>query len=369
MKTTTTLVSILLIATTALKAQEQPEKKWYVKPYASYFFSLTPVEYPSIGGMPSRDRVFTVNPVTGQQATQSEDIMTGSFGAGYRIGLVGGYQFNNVLGLEMAFNYYKSNTQDMSKQNGTFTGTGSPMDGTTALSMEATGQVTAFDIAPALVLYIPNQSQTFKPYAKVGVIIPVSGYSENVTKITDNTGSVAVSQGLLTTEMRAAITQAAIQQYTNAGFPYQTPNVQMLLSGVERVDRTRSKPTVGFQSALGADFLLSKTLSINIEVEYRNVTVSSKKREMQSVSGSYVVIDRNNNNPSTSAPFVLGQGTLSKDAASEASKTINYHDHINVNEHNIVASGQFDPNRPADEVSNRLTFGGLGVSLGFKFRF
>lgn len=367
MKKMMTLMSMLLAASMTLKAQEESQSKWYIKPYASYFFSLTPVEYPSIGGMPSRDRAFTINP-QGTQATQSESIMTGSFGAGYRIGLAGGYRFNNILGLEMAVNYYKSNVQDMSKQNGTYTGTGTALDGTTALSLESTGQVTAFDIAPALVIYIPNQSEVFKPYAKVGVIVPLGGYSENITKITDNTGSVAASQGTFTPQARAAARQGAIQQYTSVGFPYAEPNVLMLMSDVERVDRTRSNPTIGFQSALGADFWISKRVSINMEIEYRNVTVASNRRDMESVSGNYVIIDRANINPSTGSPFILAQGSFSKDAASESSKRINYHDHINVNDHNIVASGTFDPDRAADEVSNRLTFGGLGVSVGLKFR-
>lgn len=365
MKKMMILSCALLAGSMALNAQES---RWYIKPSASYFFSITPVEYPSIGGLPSRDRNFLLNPITQAQSTQSEDIMTGSFGEGYRLGLTGGYRLNDILGLELAFNYFKSNVQHMSRQNGTFAGSGTPLDGNTALSLESTGQVTAFDVAPALVFFIPNKSELFKPYAKVGIIIPLGGYSENITHITDNTGSVAVSQGLFTSQTRAAATQAAIQQYQSVGFPYNTPNLVMLLSDVERIDHTRSKPTVGFQSALGADFWFSKRVSINLEIEYRNVAVASRIREMQSVSGNYVIVDQGNTNPQTQAPFVLGQGSLSLDAASESSKTINFHNSINTNEHNIVASGQFDPNRPADEVSNRLTFGGLGVSLGLKFR-
>lgn len=361
------LAASMFVLGSSLQAQDANQRKWYIKPYASYFFSVTPVEYPAIGGLPSRDRSFVLNPVTQAQTTQSESIMTGSFGAGYRLGLTGGYRFNDIVGVELALNYYKSNRQDMAKQNGVFGGTGTAVDGTLALSMEATGQVTAMDVAPALVLFVPNKSDVFKPYAKVGVIVPVGGYSENITRITDNTGNVAVSQGLFTASTRAAVAQQAAQQYQAAGLPYNTPNPVMLLANVERVDRTRSNPTIGFQAALGTDFRVSSRISLNFEVEYRNVTVASKRRDLQSVSGTYVIIDRANNHPQTGAPFPLGQGELSVEAASESSKRINYHDSINLNEHNIVASGQFDPDRPADEVSNRLTFGGLGVSFGLKF--
>lgn len=372
MKKVMTWMSVLLAASTALKAQEAPQSKWYIKPYASYFSSITPVEYPSIGGLPSRDRAFTINP-SGTQATQSEDIMKGSFGAGFRLGVAGGYRFSAILGMEVALNYYKSNRQDMSKQNGTYTGTGTALDGTTALSLESTGQVTAFDIAPALVIYIPNQNEMFKPYAKIGVIVPLGGYSENITKITDNTGTVAVSQGIFNPTLRSGATAALTNVYTQmqaagAISGFNTPNPVMLLADVERVDETRSRPTVGIQTALGADFWLSKRVGINLEIEYRNVTVASKTREMQSVSGSYTIVDRANNIPLPPEVSSQLQGQLSLEAASESSKKINYHDHINVNDHNIIASGAFDPNRPADEVSNRLTFGGLGVSLGFKFR-
>ncbi|QNL47721.1 outer membrane beta-barrel protein [Olivibacter sp. SDN3] len=362
MKKTIIMAFVLASISPSLVRAQENNKGFYIKPYASYFFSVTPVEYPSIGGLPSRDRVFSINPVTGQQSTQSEDIMKGSFGAGYRLGLTGGYRFNDILGVELALNYYKSDVQDMSRQQATFTGTNA-----TALSLEATGQARAYDIAPALAFFIPTKSEVFKPYAKVGIIIPLGGYSENITKITDNTGNVAISQGLFPNALRNQVIQQAEQAYAAAGMTDHNPvNPVMLLADVERVDRTKSNPTVGFQSALGADFWLSKMVAINVELEYRNVTVASNRRDMQSVSGTYTIIDRGNNHPQTGAPFPLGEGNLSIEAASESSKRINYHDHINVNEHNIVASGEFDPNQPADEVSNRLTFGGLGVSLGVK---
>lgn len=364
MKTKFLLAAAILASSLTLQAQTPTESKWYIKPSVSYFFSVTPVEYPSIGGLPSRDRTFTVHPVTGVQATQSESILTGSFGEGLRLSLTGGYRFTDLLGVELGLNYFKSTTQQMSRQTGVFAGLGSA-----ALSLDATGQVTAYDVAPALVFFIPTQSEVFKPYAKVGVIVPVGGRSENITRITDNTGTVAVSQGLFPAATRAAVAQQAAAAYTQAGMPFNTPNPVMLLANVERVDHTKSNPTVGFQSALGGDFWIGKNIALNVEVEYRNVTVASRIRELQSVSGNYVIVDRANNHPATGQPFPLGEGALTLDAASASSRTIHFHNAINKDTHNVVASGEFDPNVAADEVSNRLTFGGLGASFGIKFRF
>ncbi len=318
-------------------AQDDFKKGFYIKPSGSYFFKVAPVEFPAIGGQPARDRDFTLYQATGQQTVQRERTLTGSFGEGFRASLLGGYRFSRYIGLEVGFNYFSGAEQEMTHQNGTrVLANGTPIPG--AFSLHTAGKVRAFDVAPAIVLHIPT-SGSVKPYTKVGVIIPVGGYSETTTEISDMTGQIARSQGLLP-----------------PGLP---PDAIMSLSNVVRVDRTYSNPTVGFQSAVGVDIWLSESVSLFAEVEYRNVTVGSKRRELQSLEGAFSI-------SSASAGGEVASGQLSADAVSESSRRINFHKEIQADRHNVIASGEFDRDRPSDEVQNRISFGGLGVSIGLK---
>lgn len=331
------IAALLLINSVALRAQDDYKKGFYVKPSGSYFFKVAPVEFPTIGGQPARDRDFTMLQATGQQAIQRDRTLTGSFGEGFRASLLGGFRFHRYLGLEIGFNYFAGAEQDMTNQHGSLV----TLEGTTvanALTLYTRGKVRAFDVAPAIVFHIPTNG-ALKPYTKVGVIIPIGGYSETVTEASDITGQIARSQGLLPQNLPV---QDALMQ----------------LSNVVRIDRTYSNPTIGFQSAVGADFWLNDRISIFAEIEYRNITVGSRRRELQSLNGEFLILS-----PTAGQ---LASGQLTVDAAPQSSRVLNYHKEINANTHNVVASGDFDPNQAADEVQNRVSFGGLGISLGLK---
>src|SRR5690606_32439527 len=115
-----------------------------------------------------------------RQNVVSETANTGAFGERWRAGVVGEIRFSEVVGFEVGLNYYESTTQDMMVQQ-------INAGGNTVFQRNTTGKVKAFDLAPALVLHIPTMS-SFKPYTKVGFIMPVGGYLLNKTEITDRAG-------------------------------------------------------------------------------------------------------------------------------------------------------------------------------------
>ena len=151
---------ILLLSAMSIYSFAQ-EKGFYIKPTGGYFIKVTPVEFPAINGAPARDRTTTITGTgAGASTTFSESALTGSFGQGFRAGLVGGYQFNNILGLELGVNYFNSAEQDMMKQNVW-------NNGVNVLSVHTVGKVRALDLAPALVFRIPSRVSS-NPILKLG---------------------------------------------------------------------------------------------------------------------------------------------------------------------------------------------------------
>lgn len=300
------------------------ERGFYLKPTGSYFIKVTPVEFPAINGMPARDQTLTVN---GSNSTFSETTLTGSFGEGFRAGLVGGYQFGDVLGLEVGVNYFRSGQQDMMKQKYI-------QDGQTLTSLHSVGQVTAFDVAPALVLRIPLQGD-FRPYTKVGVIVPVGGYLEINTAVDDRTGRIASDAGIVS-----------------------PPGTRTNLI-INREERINPRPTIGFQSALGFDYKIADRISFFSEIEYRNISVGGKDKKLKKYDGTASVVVNANG-------AVVGSRTLTLDDQPMGDREVNYHKTIN-SDMNVKGQPGYDPTQPADDLRSYINIGGLGLNIGLKF--
>lgn len=316
--------SLLAVASLTTLAQE---KGFYIKPSGSYFIKVTPVEFPAINGQLARDRMITITG-TGATATTttSETALTGSFGQGFRAGLVGGYQFNSIIGLEVGFNYFSSQKQDMLKQTVV-------NNGSTALSLHAVGQVRAFDVAPALVFRLPSTGK-FQPYSKIGVIVPVAGYLEINTEINDQTGQIATSQGTIS--------------------PPGTRTALMLT----REERINPRPTVGFQSALGFDYKIGNGVSLFSELEYRNISVGGKDKELKKYAGTATVIVNATNT-------VAGSRALTLEDQAAGDREVKYHKKIN-STMNVKGQANYDPSRPSDDLRSYINIGGLGLNVGVK---
>lgn len=316
------ILSSVLLAAASLGGFAQ-ERGFYIKPTGSYFMKVTPVEFPAINGMPARDQTITV----GESGTSfSETALTGSFGQGFRVGLTGGYQFGDVVGIELGVNYFKSEKQDMMRQRYI-------EDGQTLSSLHAVGQVTAFDVAPALVLRIPTQG-LFKPYTKVGVIVPVAGYLQINTAVNDQTGNIAEDAGIDS-----------------------PPGTRTTLM-IDREERINPKPTIGFQSALGFDYKISNRISFFSEIEYRNVSVGGKDKELKKYDGTATVVVNATNTPAGSRQLTLEDQPLGE-------REVNYHKTIN-SDMNVKGQPGYDPTKPSDDLRSYINIGGLGLNIGLK---
>lgn len=319
------LLCSALLAVTALTTLAQ-EKGFYVKPTGSYFMKVTPVEFPAINGQLARDKTTTITGTS--NAVTSETALTGSFGQGFRAGIVGGYQFTNVIGLEVGLNYFNSEEQDMLKQNVI-------NNGTNVLSLHAIGKVKAFDVAPALVFRIPNTGK-IQPYSKIGVIVPVAGYLQINTAVNDQTGQIAASQGTVS-----------------------PPGTRTTLV-LAREERINPKPTIGFQSALGFDYTIGNGVSLFSELEYRNISVGGKDKELKAYNGTATVVVNATNSPA-------GSRTLTLEDQPAGDRSVNYHKTIN-SDMNIKGQPGYDPTKASDDLRSYINIGGLGLNIGVKIK-
>jgi len=326
MKKSLPIIMLLSIVSLCSIAQE---KGFYIKPTGGYFIKVTPVEFPAINGAPARDRTTTITGSgAGATSTFSETALTGSFGQGFRVGVIGGYQFNNIFGLEMGINYFNSAEQDMMKQN-VFN------NGVNVLNLHTVGKVRAFDLAPALVFRIPSTGK-FQPYTKVGVTVPVAGYLQINTSVNDQTGQIAAAQGTV------------------------SPTGTRTNLVLNREEKINPNATIGFQSALGFDYKISNKISFFSELEYRNVSVGGKDKELERYDGTATVVLNATNT-------AAGSRTLTLNDQPVGDREVNYHKTIKSGM-NVKGSPNYDPTKPSDELRSYINIGGLGLNVGLKFK-
>lgn len=276
----------LMVCSMTMVAQTEKKESWYFKLGGSYFMQTAATEFPTVGGNAALSKVY----VGGELV--SEESVTGSFGEGFRTGATVGYRFTDRLGVEMGINYYNSNDKTMVKRVD---------DG--VVTLKSVGQITAFDLAPAIVLFL-GEVKGFETYSKVGVIVPIHG------DLTIKTNAVAA------------------------------PGVNVFSKDV-----IKPNPTVGFQAALGTSFKLGNHISAFAELEYRNFTVHGKDKE-------------------TTEFTINGTDRLSTRSTSQVHS--NYTDRLDSNSNNSQFN-TVDTSRPTDELSSYVGISGLGLTLGLKY--
>ena len=286
----------LMVCSMAMTGQTQKKDSWYFKLGlgGSYFIQAAATEFPNVDGREPLKQVYVGGKLV------SKESITGSFGEGFRTGLGLGHRFTDRLGMEMGINYYTSNSKTMVQ---------TISDNVTVL--QSKGQVKAFDLAPALVLYL-GEIKRFEPYTKVGVIVPVEGKLEIKTN--------AISNGAV----------------------------------VYRKDIIKPNATVGFLAALGTSYKVAKNVSAYGEIEYRNFTVHGKDKEVTAYT--YNGTDR----------LALPEGHPLYVSNSE--RYTNYSDHLDTNSNsNVTNASNFDSTKPTDDLSSYISISGVGLTLGLRY--
>lgn len=301
------------MATVAQTEKADKPESWYFKLGGSYFNQTASTEFPTVGGNAALDRTYVGGKLV------SEKSVTGSFGQGFRTGITAGYRFSTRIGVELGVNYYTSNDKKMAQ-----TTSDVPITPSGVYSFKSVGQITAFDLAPAIVMFL-GESNGFEPYTKVGVLVPVHGDLE------------------ITSDAYAPI---AFNPSTGAPVAF---------GDVHSVDKVKPNPTIGFTAAVGTTFKLTSHLSAFAELEYRNFTVHGKTKE-------------------TTEFTVNGQDALA--TRTTAQIHTNYRDRLDSNSNNALFNpntatpDQRDttrPNEAMDELSSYVGISGLGLTLGIKY--
>ena len=298
----------LLVCSMATMAQTEKADKpesWYFKLGGSYFNQTASTEFPTVGGHDAMDRTYVGGKLV------SEKSVTGSFGQGYRTGITAGYRFSVRLGVELGVNYYTSNDKKMAQ-----TRSDVPITPAGVYSFKSVGQISAFDVAPALVMFL-GEAHGFEPYTKVGVLVPIHGDLE------------------ITSDAYAPI---AFNPTTGAPIAF---------GDVHSVDKVKPNPTLGFTAALGTSYKLGKHISAFAELEYRNFTVHGKTKE-------------------TTEFTVNGKDALA--TRTTAQIHTNYRDGLDVNSNNALTNPNgVNKDKPMDELSSYVGISGLGLTLGLKY--
>lgn len=297
---------------------ESNKESWYFKAGGSYFIQTASTEFPVVGGqLPNRDvYVGTL----GNNKLASRESVTGSFGEGFRTGITAGYRFNTRLGLEMGVNYYSSSDKTMAQTtNRLISYNPATSPAATYLNFTAKGQITAFDLAPALVLFL-GEHAGFEPYTKVGVIVPVHG---------------------------------TLDIETNREYITFVGTTQVAKTDAYSKDVVKPNPTLGFMSAIGTSYKLGKHISAYAELEYRNFTVHGKTKETEVYTENGV--DKLNT-------------TTSFRKASYAAIHTDYVSSLNGSSNNeTYNSTGYDETKPMNELSSYVGISGLGLTLGLKY--
>lgn len=293
-----------MACTMAMMGQTQKKENWYFKAGGSYFTQTVASEFPTVSGQPANKDVYVGGKLV------SRESVTGSFGEGFRFGGNVGYRFTDRLGVEMGVNYYKSNSKTMVETVDRIVAAGP-----TYVTGSAVGQIRAFDLAPALVLFL-GEVKGFESYTKVGVIVPIHG---DLTIETNRK---------YTNPLGATVTYAK--------------------------DVVSPNPTMGFMAAIGTSYKLAKNLSAFGEIEYRNFTIHGKTKETKVYTENGV--DK------------LNTATAFRSDASYSASHVNYVDGLNTTSNSTVTNAAgFDNTKATDDISSYVGISGLGLTLGLKY--
>lgn len=291
---------------TIMMAQTQKNGNWYFKIGGSCFVQTAATEFPVVNGQAPNKDVYASNGTT----LISRETITGSFGEGFRFGGNVGYRFTTRLGVEMGINYYNSKDKTMVETTNRLVAAGP-----TFVSGNAVGQISALDLAPALVLFL-GEAKGFEPYSKVGIIVPVHG---DLTIETNRT-------------------------YTNP----------LGVTKTYAKDVVKPNPTVGFMAVLGSSYKVGKKLSVFAEVEYRNFTVHGKSKDTE-------VYTENGVNK-------LDVPTLFRPDASYSAKRANYVEKLTTSSNSKITNlAGFDTTKATDDISSFVGISGIGIGLGLKY--
>jgi len=288
------------------------ESKFYFKAMGGFSFEAAVTEHPGA------DIQKVLDPSTMQPISFTENGLYGSYGGGGKAGAALGYRINKIVGFEMGLNYFQSGDELRERTNVTVNGVPG------AFNFEQTAYARALALIPSLVLTTGKENAP-APYARFSFVVPVWGDLIIDTKIVDPFGMV---------DPQLAGQRA---HYTRQ----------------DKIDPV--KPQIGFEGAMGMTMPIKNGINFFVEAEFRTLTVDGATRETTKFD---VAVGNEQLKSLGDFPRGVTEGVFHQ--------SLNHG--MNVAEFSDgTENPNFDPSRPADELTPFANINGFGFNVGFTF--
>jgi hypothetical protein len=289
----------------------------YAGVHAGYAMSTAP----SVIGTTST-RTTTLG-TTGASTVQTSANTYGTSGAGIPVGVNVGYMFSEHFGLDLGLDYFMGSELTTNDVKYTvpynFGTTAVPVylpGATQTTAIKAVNKSTQIRVTPSLVVSAGNSG--IAPYARFGVVLPVSG--ETLVNYTNST------------------------QYAGTGVP----------SNLEEKSTTKvaGNFSVGFNSAVGVNIGLGEKLTLFGEVALTTLSIKGASTDITSYSR------------------VQGSSTLSVADLKAYQKSTTFVDQLTEKSNNSsINSTTTNLDKAKDDVAPTANYNSLGLNVGVRFKF
>lgn len=327
-------LSLLFIAMVALAINDMNAQGAYVSLRAGYAVDATS-EVQGTEFKQNADGTFTM------------DNVYGTTGGGANIGLGLGYMISEHFGVELGVGYFMSAKDEQSSSELIPVNITDPIpvSGNIESSTTETTYSRQLRIAPALV--VSGGSEGLKPYARFGIVLPVTGTT---------TREIRNNQEL---------------DQTLAGF-LGLAGYGELKGSVKADAEVKGAFSVGFQSAIGVNYAISDAddgmgLSVFGELEYTGLTIKGNTRELVAYEQRYTM-DGEALDAQTAADLSAATGQALFDVnLSDLPRSSVMIDYVDQTDENTNV-GQ-EPTKNGEELAPRSNYGSIGINVGVRLNF
>ena len=277
-------------------------------------------------------------------------------GVGMRYGVAYTHMFNDYIGSETTIGFDKYvNTTASSITSPTFNGS-------------QVGNGIALSISTQVLFCSPN-IRNFYIYGKVGLFVPVYGYSDVKIRMKDTDGTLI--KNLFNGDTKTFIDLADILiDFENT---LKLLQYKAELNADARIDLSKDLSVIGFNSSLGVRYQINPKFNVFAEFFNQGFGVFVKRFKAEKFDLSIDLLGQNvisltENGGQLSLPF-SPPVPLDKSLFNYIIET-NYNRSLDENSNNSdINNKSFDPSKPSDAIADtRLTYA-IGLMVGMQFSF
>lgn len=272
----------------------------------------------------------------------------GSRGTGMNVSLGYGFMISENFSVEMDINYlytlpFTDAYQNIKKS-----------DGSIAYFAEQVSQTNMLRLSPIVGVYA-NELLKFRPYAKLGLIVPVWGKNVAKVKLEDNTGQLFEQLMPIIDNSTYVATKLLL---ASSGFPNLPVPTKADIVAV-----TDGSFSVGFLGKLGVQYRINDYLDVFGEVEMQTLTVLTSKTTFKEF---YTTV--NNDGLRAIAEGAGIKTSYNQDEIPEIVRVTEYVKEMNETR-NSTHHSAYDINKANQELNFRENYTAFGIMLGVKYKF